>query len=44
MCSGIELTIILFDTLVHNVTAEVLGQPQSEQIEAQQLGHPPFQF
>jgi len=31
-----------FLTLVHNVSAEPLGQPQSEQIEAQQLGHPPF--
>ena len=31
-------------TLDANVTAERLGQPQSEQLEAQKLGHPPFQF
>jgi hypothetical protein len=31
-----------FNTLRLNTMAEVLGQPQSEQIEAQQLGHPPF--
>jgi len=33
-----------FATLLQNVTAERLGQPQSEQLNAQKLGHPPFQF
>ena len=33
-----------FATLLQNVTAERLGQPQSEQLNAQRLGHPPFQF
>jgi hypothetical protein len=31
-----------FSTLVGNATAEPFGQLQSEQIEAQKLGHPPF--
>jgi hypothetical protein len=33
-----------FNNLLQNATAEHLGQPQVEQINAQKLGHPPFQY